>query len=211
MAPAGYPGPDRVLVANEGVSTLADPGEGAASGPHRGDPAAPGGVGPAARVAALACLLPVAVFVLCRTLSAAWYRGDLSGIPDEGQVPTGLLPWFLHAYHLGGDVWSDPVRMRTWIVACAAYVLPGAIGMVASRRMATTLFALLVVLGLSAWATLSIPTPPPSTEYVGYFTESSVRSARLWIAALTVAGTVSGLALRFAGALVRVATRPRRG
>jgi hypothetical protein len=185
-------------------------GEREAAGRHRGDPASPGSIGAQARVAALACLLPVAVFVLCRTLSAAWYRGDLSGMPDEGQVPIGVLPWFLHAYQLGGDVWSDPVRMRTWIVAGAGYVLPGAIGMIASRRLAMAVCTSLVVFGLSAWAALSIPTPPPHSEYVGYFTESSVRSARLWIAALTVVGTVLGLGVRFAGAVVRVATRPRR-
>ena len=76
--------------------------------------------------------------------------------------------------------------------------------------MSAALCASLVVFGLSAWAALSIPTPAPNTEYVGYFTESSVRSARLWMAALTVVGTDSGLGVRFSAAVVRVATRPRR-
>ena len=141
------------------MEKVTHPGEGAAPGPHRRDPAAPGGVGPAARVVALACLLPVTVFVLCRTLSAAWYRGDLSGIPDEGQVPTSLLPWFLHAYHLGGDVWSDPIRLRTWIVACAGYFVPAVVSVSMFRQRTTLLWVSLVVVGLSAWAAVAIPAP----------------------------------------------------
>jgi hypothetical protein len=158
----------------------------------------------------LACLLPVLVFVVCRALASSWYSVDLSGVPDEGQVPTGLLPWFLYEYRIGGDIWSDAVRMRTWGVACAGYFAPALIATLAPRRTPTRLGALVVVIGLLVWAILAIPRPPAPPTSLTYFTASNVGMARLWIAGLGLLGSLVGLLARVAAAGVQLATRSPR-
>jgi len=141
----------------------------------------------------LACVLPTLLFVVCRSLSASWYSVDLSGIPDEGQVPTSLLPWFLHTYDSGGGVWSDAMRARTWLVSCAGYLVPPALATVTSRRGPTRLCAAILLGGLIVWATVAIPAPP---AHAGYYTTATVMRARLWIVGLTLTGTVIGLLAR---------------
>jgi hypothetical protein len=151
-----------------------------------------------ARELILACLLPVAVFSACWLLAASWYSVDLSGIPDEGQVPTGLLPWFLYSYRSGGNVWSDAVRTRTWLVSCAGYAIPAAIATYVPRRPTTRAWAFLVAVALILWATTTIPIPSPPAEHRAFYTASTVLSARLWIVALGIAGAIVGLAARTA-------------
>jgi hypothetical protein len=146
----------------------------------------------------LACLFAVLVFVACRALAASWYAVDLSGIPDEGPVPTSLLPWFLHEYHLGGDVWSDSVRMRTWSVACAGYVVPAFISTAVPRRAWARVGASVIVLALLIWAMVAIPTPSVPAASRAYFTASTVRSARFWIAGLGILGALAGVLTRVA-------------
>src|SRR4029077_18592575 len=119
-------------------------------------------------------------------------------VPDEGQVPTALLPWFLHAYRLGGDIWSDAVRMRTWSVACAGYFAPAFIATVVPRRTPARFGALVVVFGLLVWAVLAIPRPPVPPPSLTYFTASTVGTARLWIAGLGLLGALVGLVVRVA-------------
>lgn len=158
----------------------------------------------------LACLLPVLVFIICRGLASSWYSVDLSGVPDEGQVPTGMLPWFLYMYRLGGDIWSDAVRMRTWGVASAGYFAPALIAAVAPRWTPARLAALVVVFGLLAWAVLAIPKPPAAPTSLAYFTASTVATARLWIAGLGLLGLFVGLLARLAAPGMQVATRSPR-
>lgn len=138
----------------------------------------------------LACVLPALLFVIFRWLSASWYSVDLSGVPDEGQVPTSLLPWFLFTYDLGGGVGSDAMTTRTWVFSCAGYFLPPFLAAFASRRMSTRLCAAFLLGGLVVWAVVAIPSPPPQASY---FTTATVARARLWILALTLAGAVVGL------------------
>jgi hypothetical protein len=141
----------------------------------------------------VAFVVPTALFVICRSLAASWYAVDLSGIPDEGQVPTSLLPWFLYSYDSGGGVWSDGMRARTWLVSCAGYFVPAAIAGFASRRAATRLAAAFSLGGLVVWAVVAIPAPPVSA---GYFTTMTVARARIWIAALALTGTAVGVLAR---------------
>ena len=148
---------------------------------------------PDIRRTALACLGAVIVFIALRSLSWSWYSVDLSGIPDEGLVPAGLLPWFLFAYHAGGSVWSDRMRLATWLTACAAYVLPPIVAFVLVRTARARIFAVVTVFALVMWACLSIPAPPPSSEFITYFTAATIRTARGWIIALAAAGVVIGV------------------
>jgi hypothetical protein len=138
----------------------------------------------------LACAPAVLIFVICRSLTASWYAVDLSGIPDEGQVSTSMLPWFLYSYDLGGGVWSDSMRARTWLVSCVGYFLPAAFAMFAPRRTATRVGAAILAGGLIGWAIAAIPAPPPAA---GYYTTATVLRARLWIVALSFAGAVVGV------------------
>src|ERR1700759_3907028 len=81
--------------------------------------------GTRARETFFACFWPAATVLILRLLSASWYSVDLSGMPDEGPVPTALIPWFLYNYPTGGSVWSDPVKLRTWLAACGGRLVPG--------------------------------------------------------------------------------------
>ena len=132
-------------------------------------------------------------------LASSWYATDLSGIPDEGPVPTRLLPWFLHAYGLNGD----SMRIATWLAACGAYFLPAILVLASVRGRREALLALVVVLGVAVSACVLVPSPPtPSSR--AYFNLKAVQQARLWIAALTAAGALVGGAI----ALVRLSRPP---
>jgi hypothetical protein len=155
----------------------------------------------------LAVVLPVLLFAIFRSLSASWYSVDLSGIPDEGQVPTSLLPWFLYSYNSGGGVWSDAMRARTWLFSCAGYLLPAFLAAFASRRKSTRACAVLLLGGLVIWAALAIPTPPLQASY---YTPTTVARARLWIVALTLTGAVVGFLVRRLGHVGAPSSSPDR-
>jgi hypothetical protein len=146
-----------------------------------------------ARELIIACLLPVAVFSACWFFAASWYSVDLSGLPDEGQVPAALLPWFLYSYQSVGSVWTDAVRTRTWLVSCAGYAIPAVIAAYAPGRARTRACAVLVVASLMLWATMTIPLPSSAAEHREFYTASTVLSARAWILALGIAGSIVGL------------------
>jgi hypothetical protein len=139
---------------------------------------------------------PLAIFAGLRWLARSWYAVDLSGIPDEGQVPEQLLPWFLFHYHAGGGLWSDSMRVVVWATASLAYLLPSALGLSVARRRMEMLAATGVGIAIATWACLSIPPPPAPSEWITYFTRETVRSARMWIVALTAAGALVGAMLR---------------
>jgi hypothetical protein len=136
---------------------------------------------------------PMLLFAGLSYLSAQWYAVDLSGVPDEGQVPPQLLPWFLFHYRLGGTVWTDSVRFLTWSSACLAYILPAALSSFFARRQVSAVCSTLVIAAVTAWAVLTIPAPPQRSEFVTYFTAGNVALARWWIIALTGGGAAAGV------------------
>jgi hypothetical protein len=138
----------------------------------------------------LACALPLVVFVICRSLAASWYAVDLSGIPDEGQVPVSLLPWFLYSYDSGGGPFSDAMRARTWLVSCAGYFIPPFLAAFAARRTSTRLCAMILLGGFIVWSTVAIPAPP---GHAAYYTATTVTYGRLWIMALALLGAGLGI------------------
>ena len=147
-------------------------------------------VKPVVREMLLACVLPIVVFVICRALAGSWYAVDLSGIPDEGQVPGSLLPWFLFSYDAGGGLLSDAMRARTWLASCAGYFVPSFLAAFTARRTSTRGCAVLLLGGLLVWSTVAIPAPP---AYAAYYTARTVMYGRLWIAALALLGAVAGV------------------
>jgi hypothetical protein len=142
--------------------------------------------------------LPIAVYVVLFWLSSSWYEVDLSGVPDEGSLPASFLPWFLFAYRSGGSINSDPTRLLVWVTACLAYLVPPAIASGSARDARTRVGAVVLIAGLTAWAVLSIPSPPPPSEGITYFTGEGVHRARAWLVCLGVMGVVAGQLIRLA-------------
>jgi len=139
---------------------------------------------------------PPAIFAGLRWLAQTWYAGDLSGIPDEGQVPDQLLPWFLFQYRGDGGLWSDWMKVALWMAASLAYLLPPTFGFLVARHRGEILVAALMSAAIVTWACLSIPSPPPPSEWITYFRRDAVRSARVWIVGLMAVGAFLGVGAR---------------
>lgn len=139
--------------------------------------------------------LPVAVYTTAVALSGSWYSVDLSGIPDEGQVPPQMLAWFLFAYRSGGSVWSDSTRGLTWLMACLSLLAPAALAWWLADTRVTRMIAAAVTIGIACWACFSIPPPPAPSEFVTYFTAATVARARWWALALSAVGVLAGTLL----------------
>lgn len=137
----------------------------------------------------VAWVFPAVVFAICRFVAASWYAVDLSGIPDEGPVPVSLLPWFLYSYDSGGGLLSDEMRVRTWLVSCAGYLIPPFLAAFGAHRTSVRLGAIIVVGGLIAWAIVCVPS---LSGQATYDTATNVRYGRLWILALAVLGVGLG-------------------
>ena len=139
---------------------------------------------------------PVIIFVGLFWLSRSWYLVDLSGIPDEGQVPAQLLPWFLVHYRSGGAIWSDSMRVTVWVTASLAYALPAVVALSSARSRNGIIVATTVVGAIVLWACVSIPSPPAPSEAISYFTQTTVFAARAWIVGLAAGGALLGAMLR---------------
>lgn len=157
-------------------------------------------VKPWVREVLLACAFPVLVFVICRSLTASWYAVDLSGIPDEGQVPVSLLPWFLYSYDSGGGLFSDAMRARTWLVSCAGYFVPSFFAAFAARSTSTRVCAVILLCGLIVWSIAAIPSPPVQAAY---YTAKTVMYGRFWITGLALSGAALGLTASHLGSRSR--------
>jgi hypothetical protein len=154
-------------------------------------------------------IAPVGVFAVLFWLSRAWYNVDLSGVPDEGQVPAQILPWFLIHYRSGGGLWSDPMRVTVWVTASLAYALPAALALFVARSRTSIAAAVVVVASLVVWACVSIPQPPAPSEWVTYFTRDTVRSGRAWIAGLAAGGALVGTVARILLSRIRRLRAPK--
>lgn len=130
-------------------------------------------------------------------VSAAWlYWFDLSGVPDDGQVPVPMLPAFLFSYSSGpgSSVWTWPM-LPTWLLSCLAYVVAPAVVGVLSKRGARDASMFASALLLLAW--LVLPAPGVAhTDSVPSFNASSRLVGMVWLVVLTTVGCGLGALIR---------------
>lgn len=123
-------------------------------------------------------------------LPAAWlYWSDLAGVPDDGPMPVPMLPAFLFGYRSGDlGVSSWPV---TWLLACAAYLVPPALISLRSPRGARD--GAMFASALLALAWLQLPAPGAAhADFVPSFNSDSRLTGLLWLFGLTCVGCALG-------------------
>lgn len=124
-------------------------------------------------------------------LSSLLYRGELTGVPDEGPIPASALPFFLFQYGPASGLGLG----ASWIFACLAYLLPPAIvtGASASLRSAvvsgTTAVGLLLV-----GATINLlPLPKGGEDWAAWLNTGTAAIGLGVVAGLALVGAAAGL------------------
>lgn len=142
----------------------------------------------------MAWVIGTVVHGLLLVPAALLYWFDLSGVPDDGQVPVPMLPAFLFSYSSGPDlnVWTWPM-LPTWVLACLAYVVPPAVVSVVRSPQSAGMFG--SVLLLLAWVVLPAP-GIAHTDFVPSFNAASRFSGLMWLVSLTTLGCALGLLIR---------------
>jgi len=137
-------------------------------------------------------------FFACDLTTRTVYFALTPGVPDAGQIPNPMIPWFFWRYRSGSDsLLTSPSQLLVWLAACLSYLWPPAlaIGTRDDRRDRRSVIALVALLFASAawrlwgWTDLFFVEQPYHLT-----TALSIVARELgWLAALITLGVALGL------------------